>query len=218
MSRWILWALIGPLVLGIAVGGGVCSAATPEQATAFADGVKILSDIFLRLIKMIVAPPILITLAFGIAHICGGGALGRIGVCTMAWFITASFVPLGIGLVIASFLHPGIGFDTTGLDGARPELATGSLTFREFITRVAPTSIIDAMARNEVLQIVVFSTFLGAALQALGPQAQKVTDLLEQGAFVMLKITGYVMVLARVAVFAAIAKVVALKGPGVLTD
>ena len=74
----------------------------------------------------------------------------------MAWFITASFVSLGIGLVMASFLHPGIGFDTTGLDGARPELATGSLTFREFITRVAPTSIIDAMARNEVLQIVVF--------------------------------------------------------------
>ena len=118
----------------------------------------------------------------------------------------------------ASFLHPGIGFDTTGLDGARPELATGSLTFREFITRVAPTSIIDAMARNEVLQIVVFSIFLGAALQALGPQSQKVTDLLEQGAFVMLKITGYVMVLAPVAVFAAIAKVVAIKGLGVLTD
>lgn len=200
------------------MGAGVCSAATPEQATAFADGVKILSDIFLRLIKMIVAPLILTTLAFGIAHICGGGALGRIGVCTMAWFITASFVSLGIGLVLASFLHPGIGFDTAGLDGARPELATGSLTFREFMTRVAPTSIIDAMARNEVLQIVVFWIFLGAALQALGPQAQKVTDLLEQGALVMLKITGYVMVLAPVAVFAAIAKVVALKRPGVLTD
>lgn len=203
------------LVLGIAVGARVCSAATPEQATAFADGVKILSDIFLRLIKMIVAPLILTTLAFGIAHTCGGGALGCIGVCTMAWFITASFVSLGIGLVMASFLHPGIGFDTTGLDGARPELATGGLTFREFITRVAPASIIDAMARNEMLQIVVFSIFLGAALQ---PQAQKVTDLLEQGAFVMLKITGYVMVLAPVAVFAAIANVVALKGHGVLTD
>ena len=69
MCRLILWALIGPLVLGIAVGAGVCSAATPEQATAFADGVKILSDIFLRLIKMIVAPLILTTLAFAIAHI-----------------------------------------------------------------------------------------------------------------------------------------------------
>ena len=147
-----------------------------------------------------------------------GGALGCVGVCDMAWSITAAFVSLGIGLVMASFLHPGIGFDTTGLDGARPELATGGLTFREFITRVAPTSIIDAMARNEVLQIVVFSIFLGAALQALGPQAQKVTDLLEQGAFDMLKITGYVMVLAPVAVFAAIAKVVAIKGLGVLTD
>lgn len=218
MSRWILWALIGPLVLGIAVGAGVCSPVTPEQATAFAYGLKILSDIFLRLIKMIVAPLIQITLAFRIAYTCGGSALGRIGACTMAWFITASFVPLGIGLVMASFLHPGIGFDTTGLDGARPELATGSLAFRGFITRLAPTSIIDTMARNGVLPIVVFSIFLGAALQALGPQAQKVTDLLEQGAFVMLKITGYVMVLAPVAVFAAIAKVVALKGLGVLTD
>ena len=69
MCRWILWALIGPLVLGIAVGAGVCSAATPEQATAFADGVKIISDIFLRLIKMIVAPLILTTIAFAIAHI-----------------------------------------------------------------------------------------------------------------------------------------------------
>lgn len=84
MSRWMFWALIGALVLGIAVGGGVYSAATPEQATAFADGVKILSDIFLRLIKMIVAPLILTTLPVGIAHIGGGGALGRICVRTMA--------------------------------------------------------------------------------------------------------------------------------------
>jgi Na+/H+-dicarboxylate symporter len=151
----------------------VYTAATPEQATAFADGVKILSDIFLRLIKMIVAPLILTTLSVGIAHIGGGGALGRIGARTMAWFITASLVSLSIGLVMANFLHPGIGFDTTGLDAAAPELATGSLTFKEFITHVVPTSIIDAMARNEVLQIVVFSIFLGAALQALGPQAQK---------------------------------------------
>ncbi|WP_291207374.1 dicarboxylate/amino acid:cation symporter [Hyphomonas sp.] len=218
MSRWMFWALIGALILGIAVGGVVYSVATPEQATAFADGVKILSDIFLRLIKMIVAPLILTTLAVGIAHIGGGAALGRIGVRTMAWFIAASLVSLSIGLVMANVLHPGVGFDTTGLDAAKPELATGSLTFREFITHVVPTSIIDAMARNEVLQIVVFSIFLGAALQALGPQAQKVTDLLEQGAFVMLKITGYVMVLAPVAVFAAIANVVALKGLGVLTD
>ena len=139
----MFWALIGALVLGIVVGAGVYSAATPEQATAFADGVKILSDIFLRLIKMIVAPLILTTLSVGIAHIGGGGALGRIGFRTMAWFITASFVSLGIGLVMANVLHPGIGFDTTGLDAAKPELATGSLTFKEFITHVVPTSILS---------------------------------------------------------------------------
>jgi Na+/H+-dicarboxylate symporter len=219
MNRWMFWALIGALVLGIVVGAGVYTGATPDQAQAFADGVKILSDVFLRLIKMIVAPLILTTLSVGIAHIGGGGALGRIGFRTMAWFIAASLISLSIGLVMANFLHPGTGFDISGLDAAnKPELATSSLTFREFITHVVPTSIIDAMARNEVLQIVVFSIFLGAALQALGPQAQKVTDLLEQGAFVMLKITGYVMVLAPVAVFAAIANVVALKGLGVLTD
>jgi Na+/H+-dicarboxylate symporter len=214
----MFWALIGALVTGIAAGALVHAGAGEAGIKSFSEAMKILSDIFIRLIKMIVAPLILTTLSVGIAHIGGGGALGRIGFRTMAWFITASLVSLGIGLVVARLLQPGAGFDTSGLDAASVELATSNFTLKEFITHVVPVSIVDAMARNEVLQIVVFSIFLGAALQALGPQAQKVTDLLEQGAFVMLKITGYVMVLAPVAVFAAIANVVAVKGLGVLAD
>lgn len=218
MQRALFIALIIAMIAGIVVGAIIHGSVSTSMAAEIAGYIKIGSDIFLRMIKMIIAPLILTTLSAGIAHVGGGAALGRIGARTMAWFITASFVSLALGLLIATLLAPGAGFDPTGLVDEAPKLATAAFSLREFLSHVFPTSFIEAMAKNEVLQIVVFSLFLGTALQAMGPKAKLVTELLEQGGHVMLKITGYVMTFAPVAVFAALAAVVATQGLGVLVD
>lgn len=218
MKNWMFIALIAGMVLGVITGAVIHETATPEFAKEIAGYINLVSVVFLRFIKMIVAPLVLTTLTFGIAHLGGGGALGRIGARTMVWFITASLISLSLGLIMVNFMKPGVGFDAALAEGSNVQLATANFTLSEFLTHVVPTSIIDAMARNEVLQIVVFSLFLGAALQALGDRTRKLTDLLEEGAFVMLKVTGYVMVLAPAAVFAAVANVVAQRGLGVVAD
>ena len=196
------------------------TAVTSKAQTELASYFKILSDIFLRLIKMIVAPLVLTTLTVGIAHLGGGAAVGRIGARTMAWFISASLVSLGLGLVLVNLFKPGVGFPVT-LETAVADVSTvstGTFSLAEFITHVFPTSIADAMVKNEILQIVVISLFMGIALQSLGQKTAKVTDLLEQVAFLMLKVTGYVMAAAPFAVFGAIAYTVSLQGLGVIAD
>ena len=188
--------------------------------TEMAGYFKILSDIFLRLIKMIVAPLVLTTLTVGIAHLGGGAAVGRIGARTMGWFITASLVSLGLGLVLVNLFKPGVNFPVT-LETAVADVstvATSNFSLAEFITHVFPTSIVDAMAKNEILQIVVISLFLGIALQSLGKKTERVTELMEQVAFLMLKVTGYVMAAAPLAVFGALAYTVSLQGLGVIAD
>ena len=194
--------------------------APTKQQSDIASYFKILSDIFLRLIKMIVAPLVLTTLTVGIAHLGGGAAVGRIGARTMAWFITASLCSLGLGLLMVNLLEPGVNFPVT-LDTAVADastVSTGAFSLQEFITHVFPTSIADAMVKNEILQIVVVSLFLGIALQALGQKTARVTELLEQVAFLMLKVTGYVMAMAPLAVFGAIAYTVSLQGLEVIAD
>jgi Na+/H+-dicarboxylate symporter len=191
-----------------------------KQQSDIASYFKILSDIFLRLIKMIVAPLVLTTLTVGIAHLGGGAAVGRIGARTMAWFITASLVSLALGLVMVNALKPGVNFPVT-LETAVADVSTvstGTFSLQEFITHVFPTSIADAMVKNEILQIVVISLFFGISLQALGAKSAKVTELMEQVAFLMLKVTGYVMAAAPFAVFGAIAYTVSLQGLGVIAD
>jgi Na+/H+-dicarboxylate symporter len=215
MNRTIIFILVA-MVLGVAVGAVINQMMTPEMAKEIAGYIKLLSDIFLRLIKMIVAPLVLTTLTVGIAHLGGGSALGRIGARTMAWFIAASLISLGLGLVMVNLLQPGVGFQAPEVTGTTPSAASFSIA--EFITHVFPISIIDAMAKNEVLQIVVISLFLGVALQQLGDKAGRVTEVLEQGAFVMLKVTNFVMGFAPFAIFAALAYVVAVQGLGVLVD
>jgi Na+/H+-dicarboxylate symporter len=216
MQRLIFIGLIVAMILGVVVGALIHQFTSPDLATEITGYIKLLSDIFLRLIKMIVAPLVLTTLSVGIAHL-GGGALGRMGARTMGWFITASLVSLGIGLVMVNVLAPGVGFTPPpGVTASTPDAA--AFNIKDFITHVFPISIADAMAKTEVLQIVVVSLFLGVALQGLGARAARVTEFLEQGAFVMLKITNYVMALAPLAVFAALASVIGVQGLAVLAD
>ncbi len=219
MNRIILYAIIAAMILGVVVGAIVHQVADAKTAADLAGYFRILSSsIFLPFIKMIIAPLVISTLTVGIAHLGGGSALGRIGFRTMAWFITASLVSLFLGLLLTNLLRPGDGFHVSGAENLPEPLAGGTFNLKDFLAHVIPTSVIDAMAKNEILQIVVFSLFLGAALQSLGDKAHRVTELLEQVAHVMLKVTGYVMALAPLAVFGAMAAAICTQGLGVILD
>jgi Na+/H+-dicarboxylate symporter len=216
MNRLVLFLILGAMVLGVVVGWAVHQYADAKTAVMWAGNFNLLSaSIFLPLIKMVIAPLVISTLTVGIAHLGGGSALGRVGLRTMGWFITASLVSLTLGLIVVNILKPGVGFHPGETGGT---LATASFSLKEFLAHVFPTSVVDAMARNEMLQIVVFCLFLGVALQSLGAKAAKVTELLDQVAHVMLKVTGYVMALAPLAVFGAMASSIATQGLGVIAD
>jgi Na+/H+-dicarboxylate symporter len=165
---------------------------------------------------MIIAPLVLSTLVVGIAHMGGTGALGRVGVRTLLWFVTASIVSLCLGLVMVHALQPGVGLGLPLPAESESAVQASALNLRDFITHLVPRSIFEAMATNEILQIVVFSLFFGVALAALGDSAKGVVDLAEQVSHVMLRVTGYVMNFAPLAVFAAIAATVTEHGLSIL--
>ncbi|WP_091736839.1 dicarboxylate/amino acid:cation symporter [Phenylobacterium immobile] len=217
MNRRFTIFIVSAMVLGVLVGWIINQVATPEQATTWAGNLSIITDVFLRLIKMIIAPLVFSTLVAGIAHMEDAGAIGRVGVKTMGWFITASIVSLLLGLAMVHLLQPGSGLAlapppadaSAGVDVAK-------FTLKEFVTHIVPSSIFDAMARNEILQIVVFSVFVGTAVAAIDDRAPAVMVIVEQIAAIMLKVTGYVMKTAPLAIFAALAATIATQGPGVL--
>jgi Na+/H+-dicarboxylate symporter len=190
---------------------------TPESAKTVAGYVSLFTDVFLRLIKMIIAPLVFSTLVVGIAHMGDTKSIGRIGIKTMAWFITASLASLLLGMLLVNVLRPGESLNLPLPDvGTSTNLKTASLSLKEFVTHLVPRSVIEAMANNEILQIVVFSVFFGAAAASLGEKAKTVVDWVEQGSHIMLKVTGYVMSLAPLAVFAAMASIVTTQGLGIL--
>lgn len=182
------------------------------------DWLTILADIFLRLIKMIVAPLVFTTLVVGVAKLGDIRAVGRIGGKTLLWFISASLVSLLLGMVLVNIFQPGHAMhlplpdntSSTGIDKA-------ALTIKEFFYHVFPASFVDAMAKNEILQIVVFSLFFGIAAAALGPIAEPVIRALDAVAHIILKVTGYIMNFAPIAVFGAMAAIIAKQGLGILT-
>jgi Na+/H+-dicarboxylate symporter len=159
------------------------------------------------------------TLVVGIAHMEDAATIGRVGAKTMAWFITASIVSLTIGLVMVHLLAPGVGLALALPEAtATSAVSANALSLKEFITHLVPKSIVEAMANNEILQIVVFSVFVGTAISSIEGKAPAVLQLAEQIAQVMLKITGYVMLFAPFAIFAALASTVATQGLGILLN
>jgi Na+/H+-dicarboxylate symporter len=214
LTTWIFVAMLG----GIGV-GWMCHELlpSPEIAKTVSGYISLVTDVFLRLIKMIIAPLVFSTLVVGIAHMGDTKAIGRIGVKTMAWFITASLFSLLLGLFLVNLLQPGASLNLPLPDvNASSNLKTSSLSLREFVTHLVPRSVFEAMANNEILQIVIFSVFFGAAGASLGPRAKVVIDWVEQVSHIMLKVTGYVMALAPIAVFAAMAATVTTQGLGIL--
>jgi Na+/H+-dicarboxylate symporter len=214
MAAYILIAM----VLGIIVGYMVYTSYPDKRTAAQVAGyISILSDIFLRLIKMLIGPLVFSTLVVGIAHMGDAKSVGRIFAKSIGWFVIASIVSLLLGLILANLLHPGkdLGLPLPDI-GAATNLKTASFTLKEFVTHLVPRSFAEAMANNEILQIVVFSMFFGVALAALGTVGEPLTKVIDSLAHVMLKITGYVMLLAPVAVFAAMAATVATNGLEIL--
>src|SRR6202030_4711746 len=127
------------------------------------------------------------TLIVGITHMGSGSSLGRIGLKTMGWFITASLVSLLLGLLMVNLLQPGVDLGLPIPDASSsPNLKTSGLTLKEFVTHLVPRSVIEAMATNEILQIVVFAIFAGVAISSLGERAKLLTEVIEQVAHMML--------------------------------
>ena len=218
MNRLFTTFVVAAMVLGVAAGWAIHEWATPAQAKATAENLSIVTDVFLRLIKMIIAPLVFSTLVSGIAHMEGAGAIGRVGVKALGWFICASVVSLTIGLIMVHLLQPGAHLHLTApaADAAASAVDVSKFTLKGFITHVFPASIAEAMANNEILQIVVFSIFVGTAISSLGGRAPVVVELVEQIALIMLKVTGFVMRTAPLAIFAALAATVATQGLDVL--
>lgn len=218
MSSWLLTLLIlAGLVLGILAGCGVHAWLPPAQAQVFATGADLLPFAFLRLIKMIIAPLVFATLVAGVAKMGDVVTIGRIGGKTLGLFIVASVLSLALGLTLVQLLQPGhlMRLQLPPSDAASG-VAARAMSLRGFIEHLLPTSVIDSMARNEILQIVVFSLFFGTAMTALGERCRVLLDGIDALAHVMLKITGYVMLFAPLAVLGGLAATVVREGLGVI--
>jgi Na+/H+-dicarboxylate symporter len=215
-SRLTIFIVLA-MVIG-AITGWACNtlAPTPEHAATLADHFSIVSDAFLRLIKMIIAPLVFSTLAGGIAQLGRGAAIGRLALRTMTWFFGASLVSITIGLVLVDLFQPGAGLALPPTT-ATPELvAVKPFGLRAFTAHVIPVSIFEALATNAILQIVLFSVLTGVGLRAIGPRGEPLVRGIESLAALMLQITDYVMRLAPLAVFCAIAGTITSQGLAVL--
>ncbi|MGZ5786067.1 MAG: dicarboxylate/amino acid:cation symporter [Ramlibacter sp.] len=218
-NRLTTYIIVG-LVLGILVGYVVNTNTDAAGAGSFADLMSLVTTLFLRLIKMIISPLVFATLVVGIAKMGDAKEVGRIGIKALLWFVIASIMSLTLGLILVNLFRPG---DALALAHAVPAATASSgisasgLTLNEFVTHLVPTSIADGMAKNEILQIVIFSIFFGTAAAAVGARATPMIDAIDGVAHVMLKVTGYVMNFAPVAVFAAVAGVIAKSGVSVIS-
>lgn len=213
-NRLTQWILIS-MVLGIGVGYLINKNSSPESISSIAKNLKLLTTIFLRLVQMIIAPLVFCTLVVGIAKLGDLKTVGRVGGKSLAWFLTASLISLLIGLVLVNLFQPGTAIDLSNADKAGAQDLIGKtqeFSLVKFIDHVFPRSVFEAMAQNEILQLVVFSIFFGVAATALHDHAKPVVKALDAASHIILKMVGYVMNFAPFGVFGAMAAVIATKG------
>src|SRR5215213_6232531 len=213
-NRLTLYILIA-MVIGVLTGWLVNKNASSQFVTDFSNNIKLLSNIFIRLVQMIIAPLVFTTLVVGIATLGDLKTVGRVGGKAILWFITASLISLLIGLVLVNYLKPGSYIDlnkgdVTGLKDLMGKHQSFSL--QNFVDHVIPKSFVEAMANNEILQLVVFSIFFGVAAAAIGDYTKPLIKALDVASHVILKMVNYVMNFAPIGVFGAIAGVVAVNG------
>jgi Na+/H+-dicarboxylate symporter len=213
MTTYIVIAM----VLGIVVGTLLNKMLADSGTTATVAGyIAIFSDVFLRLIKMIIAPLVFCTLVAGVAKMGKAETIGRVGLKAITWFVLASLVSLVIGMILVNLFRPGESLNLPLPDAsASANLKTSSLSLKEFVAHLVPTSVFNALAQNEILQIVTFSLFFGVAVTQI-PGTGEIVKMIDKLAHVILRITDYVMRYAPIAVFAAIAATITTQGLGVL--
>jgi proton glutamate symport protein len=180
--------------------------------------IKPLADTFLRMIKMIIAPLLFSTLVVGIAGTGDVRAMGRIGLKALVYFEVATTIALFLGLGLVNWFQPGTGLAVPIGAGAADvaALATRPQSAWDILVHLFPTSVFDAMARGDILQLVVFSIFFGIALAAIGEKGKPVVEFFDGVAQLMFTFTGYVMLFAPIGVMAAIAATVGGKGLAIL--
>ncbi len=206
--------IIIAMVLGAILGIILHNTISPEAAQAFSSKIKMLATIFIRLVQMIISPLVFTTLVVGIAKLGDIKTVGRIGGKAIGWFFTASFISLLIGLFYVNVLQPGVGLKLEHVDMAAASEVTGktqNLSFDNFVEHIVPKSIVEAMATNEILQIVVFSIFFGLAAASLGDTVKPIIGAFDRLSHVVLKMVNYVMKFAPIGVFGAIAGVFAIR-------
>ena len=218
-SKLTLYILIA-MALGIFVGYLINQNASPTFIKDFGPKIKLLTTIFLRLVQMIIAPLVFATLVVGIARLGDLKTVGRVGGKAMLWFVSASLVSLFLGLILVNITKPGVGVNlaNTDVEGVKDLMSKSTeFSLAKFVEHVTPRSVIEAMATNEILQLVVFSVFFGIALTAIGKKGEALINALDALTHVVLKMVGYVMWLAPLGVFGAMCAVISVKGLGILT-
>jgi Na+/H+-dicarboxylate symporter len=206
----ILIAMLLGALLGIFVHNNYSEAGAKE----FSGYIKMLATVFIRLVQMIISPLVFTTLVVGIAKLGDIKAVGRIGGKAMGWFFSASFISLLIGMFWVNILHPGVGLNLSDIDASTASEVTEktqSFSAQNFVEHIIPKSIVEAMATNEILQIVIFSIFFGLAAASIGDYAKPVVNALDKTSHIVLKMVNYVMKFAPVGVFGAIAGVFAIR-------
>ncbi len=218
-NRLTLYILIA-MALGVVVGWIIHTYSSAETIAGFSKNIKLLSNIFIRLVQMIIAPLVFSTIVVGIAKLGDLKAVGRVGGKALLWFVSASLVSLLLGLLLVNIFKPGESVQMTqrDLEGVK-DLMTKNQQFslEKFVEHVVPRSLIEAMATNEILQLVVFSIFFGVACAAMGEYSKPIIKALDVVSHIILKMVGYVMNFAPIGVFGALAAVVAQRGLEVFT-
>ena len=194
-NRLTLYIIIS-MVLGILVGYLVHISSSPEFIRSFSRNINLLGKIFIRLVQMIIAPLVFSTLVVGIAKLGDLKAVGRVGGKAMLWFISASLISLLVGLVLVNTFQPGEYIDLSQADteGVKDLMAKNQeFSVEKFVEHIIPRSVIEAMATNEILQLVVFSIFFGVATAAMGEKAKPIVKAMDIISHIILKMVGYVM-------------------------
>jgi Na+/H+-dicarboxylate symporter len=207
--------IVVAMILGVIVGYIVHQNSSADSIKKFSDNIKLLTTIFLRIVQMIIAPLVFCTLVVGIAKLGDLKTVGRVGGKALLWFVTASLVSLLLGMFLVNLFQPGHAIDLSNADTAGAKDLVGKtqeFSLAKFVEHVFPKSVFEAMANNEILQIVVFSIFFGVAATALHQYAKPIIKALEAASHIILKMVSYVMWFAPVGVFGAIAAVIATKG------
>jgi Na+/H+-dicarboxylate symporter len=217
MKSRLTWFVVIAMIAGPLFGLGMHDMLGPGPgADSLSAGLSLITTSFLRLIKMIIAPLVFSTLVVGVARMEGAASILRIGGKSLGWFIVATMVSMTIGIVTVQLFKPGLGLASSAAAGAAGSSIAAPIQFKDMLEHIIPSSIVQAMAGNEILQIVVFSVLFGAAASSLGARVKGLIDIIDEVAAVILRLTRYVMALAPIAIFSALAATVLSQGAGVL--